>query len=98
VVATLMSYRDKPVIGRVESIAWGIAQQDGSTGFQLLPSISPTFEWIRLAQRLPVRVRITEVPEGVVLRVGTTCSVLVETGTAGDDGDASATPVPRALQ
>jgi hypothetical protein len=41
------------------------------------------------------------VPEGVVLRVGTTCSVLVETGTAGDDGDdsdASATPVPRALQ
>jgi multidrug resistance efflux pump len=101
VVATLMSYRDKPVIGRVDSIAWGIAQQDGSTGFQLLPSISPTFEWIRLAQRLPVRVRITEVPEGVVLRVGTTCSVLVETGTAGDDGDdsdASATPVPRALQ
>ena len=98
VVATLMSYRDKPVIGRVESIAWGIAQQDGSTGFQLLPNISPTFEWIRLAQRLPVRVRITEVPEGVVLRVGTTCSVLVETGTAGDDGDASATPVPRALQ
>ena len=98
VVATLMSYRDKPVIGRVESIAWGIAQQDGSTGFQLLPSISPTFEWIRLAQRLPVRVRITDVPEGVVLRVGTTCSVLVETGTAGDDSDTSAAPVPRALQ
>jgi multidrug resistance efflux pump len=101
VVATLMSYPDKPVIGRVDSIAWGIAQQDGSTGFQLLPSISPTFEWIRLAQRLPVRVRITEVPEGVVLRVGTTCSVLVETGTAGEDGedsDSFATPVPRALQ
>ena len=100
-VAALKSYPDKPVIGRVESIAWGIAQQDGSTGFQLLPSISPTFEWIRLAQRLPVRVRITEVPEGVVLRVGTTCSVLVETGTAGgdgDDSDASATPVPRALR
>ena len=97
-VVTLMSYHDKPVIGRVESIDWGIAQSDGSTGFQLLPSISPTFEWIRLAQRLPVRVRITDVPEGVVLRVGTTCSVLVETGTAGDDSDASATAVPRALQ
>ena len=97
-VVTLMSYPDKPVIGRVESIEWGIAQQDGSTGFQLLPSISPTFEWIRLAQRLPVRVRITELPEGVALRVGTTCSVLVETGTADDDSDASATPVPRALQ
>ena len=97
-VVTLMSYHDKPVIGRVESIDWGIAQSDGSTGFQLLPSISPTFEWIRLAQRLPVRVRITDVPEGVVLRVGTTCSVLVETGTAGDDSDASATAVPRGLQ
>jgi multidrug resistance efflux pump len=100
-VVTLMSYRDKPVIGRVESIDWGIAQQDGSTGFQLLPSISPTFEWIRLAQRLPVRVRITDVPEGVTLRVGTTCSVLVETGTADDQAagtEVDATPVPRALQ
>ena len=100
-VVTLMSYRDKPVIGRVESIDWGIAQEDGSTGFQLLPSVSPTFEWIRLAQRLPVRVRITEVPEGVALRVGTTCSVLVETGTAHNQENAapeSATPVPRALQ
>lgn len=100
-VVTLMSYPDKPVVGRVESIDWGIAQEDGSTGFQLLPSVSPTFEWIRLAQRLPVRVRITEVPEGVALRVGTTCSVLVETGTAGDEeneASESATPVPRALQ
>ena len=100
-VVTLMSYPDKPVVGRVESIDWGIAQEDGSTGFQLLPSVSPTFEWIRLAQRLPVRVRITEVPEGVALRVGTTCSVLVETGTADDQENAaseSATPVPRALQ
>lgn len=100
-VVTLMSYPDKPVVGRVESIDWGIAQEDGSTGFQLLPSVSPTFEWIRLAQRLPVRVRITEVPEGVALRVGTTCSVLVETGTADDGENAaseSATPAPRALQ
>jgi multidrug resistance efflux pump len=99
-VVTLMSYPDKPVMGRVESIDWGIAQSDGSTGFQLLPSISPTFEWIRLAQRLPVRIRITELPEGVQLRVGTTCSVLVETGTADqqDEESADATSVPRALQ
>ncbi|MGB3051788.1 MAG: HlyD family secretion protein, partial [Polyangiales bacterium] len=83
-VITLMSYHDKPLEGRVESIGWGIAQDDGSTGFELLPTVSPTFEWIRLAQRVPVRVHLTEVPEGVALRVGTTCSVLVETGTAGD--------------
>ena len=97
-VVTLMSYPDKPLEGRVESINWGIAQQDGSTGFQLLPSISPTFQWIRLAQRVPVRVRITEVPEGVVLRVGTTCSVLVKTGTATEKASNDVTPAPEALQ
>ena len=97
-VVTLMSYPDKPLRGRVESVNWGIAQQDGSTGFQLLPSISPTFEWIRLGQRVPVRVRITEVPDGVALRVGTTCSVLVKTGTAEDEPAEAVEPAPRALQ
>jgi multidrug resistance efflux pump len=97
-VVTLMSYPDTPLQGRVESLNWGIAQQDGSTGFQLLPSISPTFEWIRLAQRVPVRVRLTEVPEGVALRVGTTCSVLVKTGTADEEPPKAVAPAPKALQ
>ena len=78
-VVTLMTYPDAPLNGVVESIGQGIAQQDGSTGQDLLPSISPTFEWIRLAQRVPVRVRITQKAENVVLRVGTTASVLVMT-------------------
>ncbi len=55
-IITLMSYPDKPLEGRVDSLGWGIAQDDGSTGFDLLPTISPTFEWIRLAQRVPVRI------------------------------------------
>jgi multidrug resistance efflux pump len=97
-VVTLMSYPDEPLEGRVESIGWGIALDDGSTGFELLPSVSPTFEWIRLAQRVPVRVHLAEIPEGVALRVGTTCSVLVETGTAGDQTEKSPTAVPKALQ
>ena len=80
-VVTLMSYPKKPVEGSVDSLGWGIAQQDGSTGFELLPNVSPTFEWIRLAQRVPVRIAIDEVPDGVTLRVGTTGSVLVKTGT-----------------
>jgi multidrug resistance efflux pump len=79
---TLMAYPDKPIEGTVDSLGWGIAQQDGSTGFELLPNVSPTFEWIRLAQRVPVRIHLTEVPEGVELRVGTTASVLVRTGAA----------------
>ena len=54
-IVTLMSYPDTPLEGQVDSLGWGIAQQDGSTGFELLPTISPTFEWIRLAQRVELR-------------------------------------------
>jgi multidrug resistance efflux pump len=81
-LVTLMSYPDDPIPGRVASLGWGIAQQDGSTGADLLPNVSPTFEWIRLAQRVPVLVTLAELPDGVELRVGTTASVLVRTGSA----------------
>ncbi len=93
-VVTLMSYT--PLKGSVDSIGWGIAQQNGSTGFELLPSVKPTFEWIRLAQRIPVMVRIEKVPDNIKLRAGTTASVVVITGTS-TDGD-PVLPVPRVLQ
>jgi multidrug resistance efflux pump len=95
-VVTLMSYSDTPLEGSVDSIGWGIAQQNGSTGFEQLPSVKPTFEWIRLAQRIPVIVRIGKVPDSVKLRAGTTASVVVITGTRAD-GD-QVPPVPRVLQ
>jgi multidrug resistance efflux pump len=99
-IVTLMSYPDKPLAGLVDSLGWGIAQDDGSTGFDLLPNISPTFEWIRLAQRVPVRIQIDldKLPEGVDLRVGTTASVLVMTGTSGSKIDKTAVAAPKALQ
>ncbi len=97
-IVTLMSYPDQPIEGRVDSVGWGIAQQDGSTGEDLLPQISPTFEWIRLAQRVPVRIHIDKLPEGVELRVGTTASVMVMTGTAGKDSSKPVAAAPRALQ
>ena len=97
-MVTLMSYPDSPLRGRVDSIGWGIAQDDGSTGQDLLPNISPTFEWIRLAQRVPVRIHLEAVPDDVELRVGTTGSVLVRTGTADDEKAAPAPGAPRALQ
>lgn len=96
-VITLMTYPDQPLQGQVDSIGWGISQSDGSTGYDLLPSVSPTFQWIRLAQRIPVRVHLDEVPEGVALRVGTTASVLVMTGSGGDK-KAVVPPVPAPLQ
>jgi multidrug resistance efflux pump len=95
-VVTLMSYPDTPLEGSVDSIGWGIAQQNGSTGFELLPSVAPTFEWIRLAQRLPVMVRIDKLPDEVKLRAGTTASVVIITGTSTDGGRVP--PVPGALQ
>lgn len=75
----LMAYPGTTLTGTVESIDWGIAQQDGSTGTDMLSTITPTFEWIRLAQRVPVRISLDPVPEHVKLRVGTTASVLVKT-------------------
>jgi multidrug resistance efflux pump len=92
-VVTLMTYPDTPIEGRVESLGWGIAQSDGAPGTDLLPSISPTFEWIRLAQRVPVRIHLTDVPEEIQLRVGTTCSVLVTA-----DDAARVPAAPAALQ
>jgi len=81
-VVTLMTYPDQPLKGTVDSLGWGISQHDGSTGFELLPNVSPTFEWIRLAQRVPVRIHLEEIPKDVQLRVGTTASVLVRTRSA----------------
>lgn len=83
-VVTLMTYPDRPVKGIVDSLGWGISQKDGSSGTDMLPQVSATFEWIRLAQRIPVRVHLVDVPEEVKLRVGTTCSVLVRKGSAAD--------------
>ncbi|HHH37798.1 MAG TPA: HlyD family secretion protein [Epsilonproteobacteria bacterium] len=76
-VVTLLAYPDKPLRGRVESIAWGIAHSDGNPGNNLLPSVKPVFQWIRLAQRIPVRIKLDKLPEGVSLRFGLTASVMV---------------------
>jgi RND family efflux transporter MFP subunit len=74
---TLMAYPDQPLQGTVESLGWGIAPSDGNSGVKLLPSIKPVFQWIRLAQRIPVRIKVDKVPEGVELRFGLTASVMV---------------------
>ena len=74
---TLMAYSDTPLSGKVESIGWGIAHSDGNPGQNLLPAIQPVFTWIRLAQRIPVRVKLDKLPEGVKLRFGLSASVMI---------------------
>ncbi len=79
---TLMSHPDTPVEGRVAGWGWGIFQSDGSTSQQLLPKIDATFKWVRMPQRVPIRVELDPLPEGVELVVGTRASVRVLTGTS----------------
>ena len=61
--------------GTVESIAAGIADRDRSTSANLLPSVNPTFNWVRLAQRVPVRVKLDQMPSGTRLVAGQTVTV-----------------------
>jgi RND family efflux transporter MFP subunit len=76
---TLMGYPDTPLQGVVQSLGWGIAQSNNNLNYELLPEVNATFEWIRLAQRIPVRIHLTHVPPQVRLRVGTTASILIDT-------------------
>jgi RND family efflux transporter MFP subunit len=76
-VVTLMAYPNNPLSGRVESLAWGIAHNDGMPGYNLLPNVKPVFQWIRLAQRIPVRIELDPLPDDVKLRFGMTASVVV---------------------
>ncbi|MET0256806.1 MAG: HlyD family secretion protein [Luteibacter sp.] len=66
--------------GTVESIARGITDADNPTGSDLLADVNPTFNWVRLAQRVPVRVKIdtAHLPPGVVLSAGMTATLVVK--------------------
>ncbi|MND37344.1 p-hydroxybenzoic acid efflux pump subunit AaeA [compost metagenome] len=63
--------------GKVESISRGITDRNASPDTQLLANVEPTFNWVRLAQRIPVRIKLDKVPEDVQLSAGMTASVTV---------------------
>ena len=72
----LMGYR-QIIHGHVDSIARGINVANAQPNTQGLATVNPIFTWVRLAQRIPVRVHIDEVPEGVVLAAGMTATVQI---------------------
>ena len=76
-VVTLMGNRDKPIEGVVDSIGRAISTPDTADTDKLVPDIEATFDWIRLAQRVPVRIELKKVPEGVDLVAGTTASIVI---------------------
>jgi RND family efflux transporter MFP subunit len=85
VEAALMGYRD-PIVGRVETVTRGISVSNGAPSTQGLPKVDPVYTWVRLAQRVPVRIRITDVPAGVPLVSGMTATVTIRSAAAQERG------------
>jgi multidrug resistance efflux pump len=79
VEATLLGF-ETPITGRIESITGGISAANAASSTQGLPNVDPIFTWVRLAQRIPVRIRIEQAPPEVSLVAGMTCSVSVVGG------------------
>lgn len=65
------------IIGHVESIGHGIGDNNDETGGLGLPDVEPTFSWVRLAQRIPVRIHIDTLPEGIELVAGLSASISI---------------------
>ncbi|WP_059410563.1 efflux RND transporter periplasmic adaptor subunit [Cupriavidus basilensis] len=82
--------------GHVQSIAAGIEDRDRTNGSNLLPNVNPTFNWVRLAQRIPVRIVLDEPPPDLRLVAGRTATVSVREaraqGPAQESGKAASAP------
>jgi multidrug resistance efflux pump len=66
-----------PIRGEVDSIARGIGDTQNPTGNNLLQNVNATFEWVRLAQRIPVRIKLLDVPKDTILSSGMTVTVSI---------------------
>ena len=71
----LMGHYFAPMEGEVHSVGWGIFVQNGST-VGLLPQVNQTIDWVRLPNRFPVRIQLTQ-PPVLPLRIGLTASVTI---------------------
>jgi multidrug resistance efflux pump len=82
-----MGFEEK-LTGHVESITRGISAPNATVSTQGLPSVEAVYTWVRLAQRIPVRIKIDSVPPTITLAAGLTATVIVTP---------SAAPTPTAL-
>jgi multidrug resistance efflux pump len=71
-----------PIKGEVDSIARGIGDTQNPTGSNLLQNVNAIFEWVRLAQRIPVRIKRIDVPKNTILSSGMTVTVSIIQETA----------------
>lgn len=68
---------EQDIAGHVDSIAGGIADDQRSNSSNLLPTVNATFTWVRLAQRIPIRIHIDQMPPGTRLILGRTATVTI---------------------
>ncbi|MGN4153499.1 efflux RND transporter periplasmic adaptor subunit [Burkholderia gladioli] len=67
----------RPLRGHVQSIVAAIEDRDRTQSANLLPNVNPAFSWVRLAQRIPVRVALDEVPDDFRMIAGRTATVAI---------------------
>ncbi|EIK97042.1 fusaric acid resistance protein [Pseudomonas sp. M47T1] len=67
--------------GHVQSISRAIYDRDNPESRELVADVNPTFNWVRLAQRVPVRIQLDDVPADMLLAAGTTCTVVIQATT-----------------
>ncbi|MGY3496354.1 efflux RND transporter periplasmic adaptor subunit [Bradyrhizobium sp. USDA 4502] len=82
--AKLMGYA-QPIIGHVSTVTRGISASNAVSGAQGLPNVDPVYTWVRLAQRVPVRIAIDRIPPGVPLVSGMTATITVRQEAGADD-------------
>ncbi len=83
VEAKLIGY-SAPIVGHVKTITRGLSVSNAAAGTQGLPNVDPVYTWVRLAQRVPVRIAIDEVPPGVPLVSGMTATVTIRDSSTAD--------------
>ena len=80
--AKLMGY-SSPIIGHIATVTRGVSVSNAAAATQGLPNVNPVYTWVRLAQRVPVRIAIDKVPLGVPLVSGLTATVTIRNATDG---------------
>ena len=81
--AQLVGY-SRPILGHVKTVTRGVSVSNAAAGTQGLPNVDPIYTWVRLAQRVPVRVAIDTVPPDVPLVSGMTATVTIRQPDAND--------------
>lgn len=77
-VRIVLMSSSRPLKGHVTAIGRGISNSNSTPGSDLMPNVSPTFTWVRLAQRIPVDVAFDELPQDFTLSSGMTASLYIE--------------------